>query len=301
MALDHKLQHTLHAAVEECQIQCTVLYGFQNSFILAVLPRLKHVVSCYDGGHGIFSGIPVGHHQSLESPFVAEDVFCQFAVLAGIFAVHLIVGGHHAPGLRLFDSNLEALQIQLAQGALCQARVVVIAVGLLVVHGKVFQAGTCPPALDSIDIGSSPFTSQHRIFRIIFMVTSAKHISHQVDTRCQQHIQTIILHFHTQSTSHLMGCIRIESSCHRGAGREFRSMISTAVEFPLGSHRQPVRSVGKIGGRDTQSGNVVSTSRCSGKLGITSHRHPTTDDEVYLLFEGHSTDHFVDIVGTQSD
>ena len=82
---------------------------------------------------------------------------------------------------------------------------------------------------------------------------------------------------------------------------EFRSMISTAVEFPLGSHRQPVRSVGKIGGRDTQSGNVVSTSRCSGKLGITSHRHPTTDDEVYLLFEGHGTDYFVDIIGTQSD
>ena len=154
------------------------------------------------------------------------------------------------------------------------------------------------------------------------MVTSTKHISHQVDTRCQQHIQTIILHFHTQSTSHLMGCIRIESSCHRGAGREFRSMISTAVEFPLGSHRQPVRSVGKIGGRDTQSGNVVSTSRCSWKLGITSHRHSTTDDEVHrighvvgvvvaaervlvelhdLLFEGHGTDHFVDIVGTQSD
>ena len=65
MALDHKLQHTLHAAVEECQIQCTVLYGFQNSFILAVLPRLKHVVSCYDGGHGIFPAFQSDIIQSL--------------------------------------------------------------------------------------------------------------------------------------------------------------------------------------------------------------------------------------------
>ena len=164
-------------------------------------------------------------------------------LFSGAFGTGLFAAAH--PGLRLFDSNLKALQIQLAQGALCQARVVVIAVGLLVVYGKVFQAGTCPPALDSVDISSSHFAGQHRIFRIIFMVTSAEHISHQVDTRCQQHIQTIILHLRTKSTSHLVGCIRIESCCHRGAGRKFRSMISTAVEFPLGSHRQPVRSVGQ--------------------------------------------------------
>jgi len=299
VALHHKLQHTLHAEVEERLIQRAVLHGFQNGVVLAFLPRLQHVITCRDGSHGIFSGIPVGHHQSLESPFIAEDIFGQFAVFAGVFAVHLVVGGHHAPGLSLLDGYLEAFQIKLAQGALRQSGVVVVAVGFLVVHGEVLQAGAGTFALDAVDVGSGYLAHQHGVFGIILVVSSAEGVTHQVDTGGEEHVHTVVFHFGTQSPAYMVSSIRIERSCHRGARGEFGGVIGAAVELSFGSHRQAVRSVGKESRWDAQAWNVVGTSGGTGELGVTAHRHAATDDEVHFLFKGQGADHFVDVVGTQ--
>ena len=57
---------------------------------------------------------PVGHHDTVEAPFVAQDAPQQFDVVGGVRAVDPVVRAHHRPDAGLLHGHLEREQVQLA-------------------------------------------------------------------------------------------------------------------------------------------------------------------------------------------
>ena len=210
-----------------------------------------------------------------------------------------VVGGHDGPRLRLLHGYLEALEVEFAQGTLSEARVVVVAVGLLVVHGKVLQAGARALALHAVDVGGGHMARHYRVFGVILVVASAQHVADEVGPRRQQHVQTVVFHFLSQRGAYLEGSFRIEGCCHRCPGRELGGVVEAAVEIALRSHGQAVRPVGQIHGRDAQAGYVVRPPGRAGKLGVVAYGHAAAYTHAHFFFQRHRLNDFINVVGIQ--
>ena len=92
------------------------------------------------GGGQRAAGVPVGHRDAVEAPFLLEDV-AQQRRLGHRVPVDAVVGGHHRPHPALADDRLERRQVELAQGPLVDRGVVGEPLGLRVVGHEVLDGG----------------------------------------------------------------------------------------------------------------------------------------------------------------
>ena len=72
-------------------------------------------------------------------------------------------------------------------------RVIVHAVGLLVVSGKVLDTCTHTVRLYTANVCSTGFSGHDRIFRIVLEITSAQRTAHYIHGRSQQDICSVFL------------------------------------------------------------------------------------------------------------
>ena len=133
---DDVLEHPADVAVHVGLGDGAVLDPGDDTMDLILHSGLHQVVAGDDrlGGTGFVA--PVGHHDAVEAPLVAEDGGQEVMALLGVGAVEFVVRGHDGPGVGLLHHYLEALQGHLAQGAGVDAGVILHAVGLLVVGGE---------------------------------------------------------------------------------------------------------------------------------------------------------------------
>ena len=94
----------------------------------------------------------------------------QIVALAAMHAVHLVVGRHHVPCVRLLHGRLERRQIDLVQRALVDRRVDAVALVLLVVGGEMLHRRNHAFALHALDIGDAQLPGEIRIFAVAFEV-----------------------------------------------------------------------------------------------------------------------------------
>ena len=88
---DDVFQHVADVAVEVGLRNGAVLDALDDALDLRICAGLHQVVLGNDGLHGAFLVTPVGHHDAVEAPFLAEDGGEQLAVLLGELTVHLVV------------------------------------------------------------------------------------------------------------------------------------------------------------------------------------------------------------------
>ena len=79
--LDEILQDAFHADVEIGLFQGATLHLIYNILDLRFVAWFHQVVACLNLGSGITQTSPVGHHDTVETPFIAQDGGEQFAVL----------------------------------------------------------------------------------------------------------------------------------------------------------------------------------------------------------------------------
>lgn len=117
---------------------------------------------------------PVGYDDSVEPPAVAQDSVEQPVVMAAVLMPYPVVGAHDGPRSAVGDPAAESGQIDFEQGAVGERHIDIAAPFLLIVEGKMLQAGSNAVALDSADIrdgelsgkkGSSPIYSKLRPLR----------------------------------------------------------------------------------------------------------------------------------------
>ena len=271
---------------------------------LLFLARLQHVVA---GPHllgTVLAAKPVGHHRAFVAPLIAQDGGDEVFALRGVDAVDVVVGGHHRPGLRLLDGNLEALQVDLAQCPLRNLCIVVHAVRLLVVGGKVLDARAHAVGLHTVDVGGSGLAGHQGVFRVVFEVAPAERAAHDVEGRGQEHVGAILLHLLSDGGAHLLneGCVPCAGQ--QRADGEVGAVVGLRVALAGGVDAQARRAVGQHDGRNLQRVERV------GGAGSTRHQvlrgaddgivareahHASANDKVCLVFERQGGNHVVGI------
>ena len=124
---------------------------------------------------------PVADNDSGEAPTLTEHIGKQHLIIGTPFAVHFIIGSHHAPGISLTDSHLKGFQINLVHGH--KAPIV-----LLIVQGIVFQAGGCSRLLTAFCVSHSQKATEQRVFTEIFIGTTSRGNTLDVNGRTQDHV-----------------------------------------------------------------------------------------------------------------
>ena len=92
--LHNILQHAAHIAVNILDIQGSLLHTFYDFIYLLLLSGLHQVITgmhLTDGGQPVANTNPVGHHHSLISPVVTQNLGQQVVITHGIGSVHLVV------------------------------------------------------------------------------------------------------------------------------------------------------------------------------------------------------------------
>ena len=115
-------------------------------------------------------------------------------MIVAIDAVDPVVAGHDGHGLSSLHRDLEALEIELPQCPLAETGVVSIAVGLLVVAGKVLGTGAAATGLDPPHHRCRHDPRDQWILGEIFKIPPAEGISMEVHPRRQEHIHPQRLH-----------------------------------------------------------------------------------------------------------
>ena len=115
------LQHAAHVAVYILHLKTTCLHGLYDVGGLCAVAWHHQVVACRDFllcGQVVAFTNPVGHHDALEAPLVAQHVGEQVFVALGVDPVNLVVRRHDGPRVALANHPFEPAQIDFAQGTL---------------------------------------------------------------------------------------------------------------------------------------------------------------------------------------
>ena len=160
-------EHTANIAVHILDIQLAILYCINNILHLSWITRHHQVVASlnflFQRKVGTLTN-PVGLHDSLISPVVAENIGQESLVALGINTVNLIIGRHDSPRIALANHHLETLQIQLTESTLAQSLIHLGTVSFLRVHGKVLGTYTHALTLHTLYKGGSDKTRYDWVF-----------------------------------------------------------------------------------------------------------------------------------------
>ena len=300
---DDVVEHVADVAVQFLLGNGAILDTRDDAVDLVLVARFHQVVAGLGGLHGAGLVAPVGHDDTLESPLVPENGGQEVQLLLGIFAVELVIGGHDGPGFGLLHGDLEILQVDLAEGALADAGVVLVAVGLLVVRRVVLDGSAHPVGLDASDVGRGHLAGEERILGEILEVTSAQRVAVDVHTRGEEDVHAVFQDFVAHGFRHLLHHFRIPGARKEGSHRETGAVVGVAVTLTGRLDAQAGRAVGEDGAGDAQTFDRTGVARRTGDLpggtgGNAVHHSGTgaAHQERRFLLQGHRLQHFFDVV-----
>ena len=281
----------------------TVLDGVHDLLVLQVGARLEHVVAGGDLLGAVVTAEPVGHHEALEAPFVAEDGGLQVLALGSVGAVDLVVGAHHGPGVGFLDGDLEALEVDLALGARGDDGVVAGAVRLLVVVGEMLDGGAHVVGLDAAHIGGRRLAGDHRILGIVLEVAAVQRVAVDVQGRGEIDVGAVLMDLFTHGLAHVLHQLLVPGRGQQGADGEVRAVVGVLVAFAGRVDAEAGRAVGEDDGGDAQPFDGIGGAggarddvlRRAHDGGLSAEAgHAGADDEMDLLLEGHGLEDLVD-------
>ena len=299
----YKLEHAAGTAVEGSHREGAGLDGGLDLLALLGGAGGKQVVASPYLAAGVApsGGCPVAHHEAAEAEVAAEDGGEQVAALHTLLAVDHIVRTHHRPGIALTHGYLEGLQVELAQGSLGDAHIDVLAVGLLVVHGKMLEGCADMLALDAAHKGCRHLTGEQRVFGVVLEVAASERIAVQVHARAEDEVEPVFMGLVADGLSHLIDEGLVPRRGKGGADGEAGVVVAAALALAHGIDAESGRAIGERGGRDAEAGDGRGGSGSTGHEllgvaiageGLVAGAH----DDVDFLVEGHVGEHVIDIV-----
>ena len=139
--------------------------------------------------------------------------------------------------MRFLYHTLESPQIQSAQHTVSNLNIYTVAVGLLIVGGKVLDARAYAHRLHTTHIRGSHIGGNIRVRGHILVVTTAQGVAHVVYSRREQYIHAVVQHFFSNRFSHAIDEIRITRSGKQGSGREGGAhAVYTQTNRTVGKH-----------------------------------------------------------------
>ncbi len=190
---------------------------------------------------------PVGHDIALKAPVLPQHLVQQPVVLGGVDPVDLVVAAHHRLGLGGLDRLLKAGQVDLPQRPLGQLGGDAHPVILLVIGGKVLDAGAHPLALHPADVGGGQLAGEVGVLRDVLKVAAAERAALDVDRRAQQNAHVLGLALLPEGLAQAGHELGVEAG-RGGAGGGEADRLHAVIDpqmIPLGHLlAQAVRAVG---------------------------------------------------------
>ena len=197
-----QVEDAFDVSIQHLQIQLPLSGRVQQRLLLRLGAGHQQVVACLHLLHGIRPRKPVGHHDALEAPFIAQHVLQQPGAFRGVGSVDLVVGTHDRPWTAFLDGDLETLQVKLAQRTLADLHVDGVAVPFMVVGRVMLGRRAHILRLDSANHGGGHLAGDQRIFRVVLEVSATQWIAMQVQGRCQKDIDAIGRRFRPHGLAH---------------------------------------------------------------------------------------------------
>ncbi len=111
----YDVQNPFYSLVKNRFLQRTVLYGSYDFLVIYTAGRGHfQFQSGFQSGYTLVDRTPVGHHVSLEAPFVTQDICQQPGIFGGKGSVDPVVGAHKCVGLGFLYRSLECREIDFA-------------------------------------------------------------------------------------------------------------------------------------------------------------------------------------------
>ena len=224
-ALEGKGDHPCGAGVHITFRQAAVLDGGGDPVLhISAAARHAQVAPGVHGLDAVTQRAPVGDNQAFKAPVTAQYIGQQPMVVAGVDIVDARVAAHNGFGLGSLDHSLKCRQVQLAQGALIHLTVAVEPLVLLIVGGKMLEAGACAGALCALHPCRAHRARNAGILGEILKVAPAQRVALDVDAGSQHHIHAVGKSFLTDGLSlgfQQLGvpCCTARHSCREAGGR----------------------------------------------------------------------------------
>ena len=169
-------------------------------------------------------------------------------VLAGVDAVHLVVGAHHAADAGFLHGHLERQQVDLTQRPLVRHHVDIVAIRLLGIRDEVLDGGHDALRLDPAYLGRHDSARQDRILAQVLEVASVPGVAFHAHSARKQHVEPPIARLPAHDPAAFEGQLGIEARGQCLGGREgCRAAVRSADDVP---HAQ--RAVIQLQRRDAE-------------------------------------------------
>ena len=152
------------------------------------------------------------------------------------------------------------------------------------------------------DIGGSGLARHHGVLRVVFEVSAAEGVAHDVQGWGQQHVGTVLLHLLADGLADLFHELGVPGRGEQGADGEVGTVIGGRVTLTGCIDAESGRTVGQHDGGDAE--RVEGIGGTSGawhevlrgadySLVAREALHTRTDDEVGLVFERQPAHHLL--------
>ena len=193
---------------------------------------------------------PVGHDQPGKAPILAQNIGQQPVVVAGVDVVDARVAAHNGFGLGSLDYGFKRGQVQLAQGALIHLAVAVEPLVLLIVRGKMLEAGACAGALRALHPCRAHRARNAGILGKILKVAPTQRVALDVDAGSQHHVHAVGKSFLTDGLSLGFQQLGVPSCAARHSCREAGGRLGLVDTQHIGAVFLAAHAVGTVAHRN---------------------------------------------------
>ena len=254
-----ELEHARDRLVEQGLVELAGAHGGDDRGVAdAEVGRHLEVEPGGDRRHAVVDRAPVGHHEPVEAPLVAQHLGQQPVVLGRVRAVDLVVGAHDRPRPRLLDDALEAGEVDLAQRALVDVGRDAQPVGLLVVGRVVLDRRADALALQALDERRAEHAGDERVLGEVLEVAPAQGGALDVDAGAEDDVDALRARLLADRRPDPPHELRVEGRAERARGGEAgggQAAGDADVVALVGLLAQAVRAVGERDGADAGAGH----------------------------------------------
>ena len=251
-AFIYEFQHSAHDFIEFFFGEFAVFNRFDDVLVgksarighFQVKPRLYAL-------NAVVRGVPVAYHNSLESPFVAQNIGKKTLVVGSVFAVHAVVRTHYRPRLGFLHRAFECGHIYLAQGAFVHDRVYGHAARFLVVCAKMLYGNAHVMLLHAADVAYAHTRRKIGVFAQIFEIASAKRRTLDIHAGTQDNRNVLVEALNGYLFTHLSRNGNVPRACKSYGGGKRRRGIRFVHRLVVVLHLQS-ETVGTV--RHTHGG-----------------------------------------------
>ena len=171
---------------------------------------------------------PVGHHPAPVAPVLLQNPVEQEVRAAGRLTVHIVIAAHDRARLAALDGDLEGQQVRFPQARLVDDRVDRVALGLLIIEGKVLHGGDHVLALGPADGLCVQHAGQQGVLPQIFEVATVPWLPRQVHAAPQKHAEALGPGLRPDHGAIGMGDLGVEAGRRGEARRQDRGPLALA-------------------------------------------------------------------------